>query len=227
MEQKLANIETAIAELQRKTSQIRGILTVVGHSGKTLTMNDNLNVIELLKRVSDLEDLIHERLHSIVSTLDHSSSATAGSILKADENGLPVEAAAADVEGSHTHSKIVASDGSPDAVTADADGNITVSGKITSQSGRIINTTLVNTSPYTILDTDEVVDLDTDGGAITANLPAGVDGTHYKVSNCGSSGNNVTLTPNGAETLFGSASATILYDGEIADIHFKTSKGWW
>jgi hypothetical protein len=130
MEQKLANIETAIAELQRKTSQIRGILTVVGHSGKTLTMNDNLNVIELLKRVSDLEDLIHERLHSIVSTLDHSSSATAGSILKADENGLPVEAAAADVEGSHTHSKIVASDGSPDALTADASGNLTAAADV-------------------------------------------------------------------------------------------------
>jgi len=40
----------------------------------------------------------HTRLHSIVSTLDHSSTATSGKVLKADANGLPVDATNTDAE---------------------------------------------------------------------------------------------------------------------------------
>jgi hypothetical protein len=40
----------------------------------------------------------HARLHSIISTLDHSSAATPGRILKADGNGLPIESANTDAE---------------------------------------------------------------------------------------------------------------------------------
>lgn len=40
----------------------------------------------------------HTRLHSIVDTLDHSSAATPGQILKANANGLPVDATNTDVQ---------------------------------------------------------------------------------------------------------------------------------
>jgi len=42
--------------------------------------------------------LAHTRLHSITSALDHSSAATAGKMLKADANGLPIEATNTDAD---------------------------------------------------------------------------------------------------------------------------------
>ena len=41
---------------------------------------------------------LHDRLHAITSTSDHSSSATSGRILKADANGLPVNATNTDTD---------------------------------------------------------------------------------------------------------------------------------
>jgi hypothetical protein len=81
-------------------------------------------------------------------------------------------------------------------------------------------------SPYTILTADECVFANTDGGAIAINLPAGVSGKNYVIAACGTSGNALTITPNGAETLFGAAAATIIYPGEVADISFQTAEGW-
>lgn len=40
----------------------------------------------------------HERLHSITSPLDHTSTATPGRMLRADANGLPIEATNTDAE---------------------------------------------------------------------------------------------------------------------------------
>jgi hypothetical protein len=47
----------------------------------------------------------HSRQHSITSTDDHTSTATAGKILKADANGLPIEATNTDTEVSNAVSK--------------------------------------------------------------------------------------------------------------------------
>lgn len=89
------------------------------------------------------------------------------------------------------------------------------------------NTVRVTSTPYNILDDDFLIAVDTDGGDVTVNLPAGTSGqSHYKIINCGSSGNDVTVNPNGAEKLFGDSSLT-LYDGEVADIHFEATEGWW
>jgi len=95
-------------------------------------------------------------------------------------------------------------------------------------TGALVTTTrlVVGDSPYTVLATDEVIYADTDGGALTVNLPAGVDGAHYVVINCGSAANTVTLNPNGAEKICGEVSQT-LYDGEVLDIHFETTDGWY
>ena len=82
-------------------------------------------------------------------------------------------------------------------------------------------------SPYTVLVTDEVIFADTDGGAIVVNYPVGIDGTALKVANCGSSGNDVALTPNGAETMLGVAAAYALIDGNVLESTFETTEGWW
>ena len=101
---------------------------------------------------------------------------------------------------------------------------------LTTTAGRIVNTTrLINTdSPYAVLSTDHVIFCDTDAGAITANLPAGVEGTHYKLINCGASGNDLTVDPNGTEQLYGAGAgvAATLADGEVIDIHYNATEGW-
>jgi hypothetical protein len=93
-------------------------------------------------------------------------------------------------------------------------------------SGRINNTTRVVTTPYNILATDEIIVVDTDAVARTTNLPAGVDGTHYSISNTGTSGNQVTISPNGAELLLGVNANFLLSDGESLDLYYETTEGW-
>lgn len=102
-------------------------------------------------------------------------------------------------------------------------------GVMASAATLLYPTTRVTASPYAVLSTDEIIYVDTDGGAITVNLPAGVDGKHYKVINCGSSGNDITLDPNGAEQIYGSGAgvALTLFDGEVVDLHFETTENWW
>jgi len=88
---------------------------------------------------------------------------------------------------------------------------------------------LESDSPYTVLAADEVLFCDTDGGAIEIDLPAGVDGAYIKCINCGSSGNDLTVDPNGTEQIFGGGAGVVstLADGEILDLHFETTEGWW
>jgi hypothetical protein len=81
-------------------------------------------------------------------------------------------------------------------------------------------------SPYTIDLGDFCVFCDTDGGAITFNLTAGTEGRFLRILNCGSSGNAVTVTPNGAETVWGLGSVT-LNDGDILIICYNATEGWW
>lgn len=96
--------------------------------------------------------------------------------------------------------------------------------------GVIDNTTLIDDgdSPYTVLQTDNVIFCDTASAAITVNLPAGIDGTHYKVINSGTAGYDVTVDPNGTEELYsgGAGVSQDLSDGENIDIHFDSTEGW-
>jgi hypothetical protein len=92
-----------------------------------------------------------------------------------------------------------------------------------------VNTTgiQVGDSPYTVLDSDHEIFCDTDGGAITVNLPAGVDGTKYIIHNVGTTGNVVTLTPDGSDLLFGeNSNYTILDRGDDEQITYETTEGW-
>jgi len=92
-------------------------------------------------------------------------------------------------------------------------------------SSRIADTTRVTTT-YTVLVTDHHVFADTDGGAFTATLPAGVDGQVIKIMNTGTSSNLLTIAPNGADLLIGVNSNFTLYDGEALLIVYDSTEGW-
>ena len=99
----------------------------------------------------------------------------------------------------------------------------------TSASGTTVSTTRITSadSPYTVLDTDSRIFADTDGGAITINLQAGTDGRELRIINCGSSGNLLTIAPNGAELLTGVNASRTLSDSSIIIITYETTEGWY
>jgi len=109
--------------------------------------------------------------------------------------------------------------------TAVARMSILPAGPVQTHSGRIVNTTRVTTT-YQILVTNHVVYCDTDGGVFTATLPAGAEGQHIKVINCGSSGNTLTLEGSGAETVYGALNQAVT-DGDVLDLHYNATEGWW
>ena len=84
-------------------------------------------------------------------------------------------------------------------------------------------------SPYTILSTDGNIFVDTDNGAIIVNLPAGTDDRKYRIVNCGTSDNDVTITPNGTEQVLGEdeGDSFTMYDGEAVDMTFNSTEGWY
>lgn len=91
------------------------------------------------------------------------------------------------------------------------------------------HTTRITSGPYSVLSSDHVILVDTDGGAVTVNLPAGVEGTNYKIVNVGSSGNDAIIDPNGTEQLYagGAGVSFDLIDGEVINIHYNATEGWW
>lgn len=107
------------------------------------------------------------------------------------------------------------------------DNLITISTVVDTKNNIIKNTTTVNTTPYTPLATDEEIFINTDVIPIQVDLPAGIDGTNYRMINIGSSGNDVTLVPNGTEKLFGAAASERIADSEVLIMTYKTTEGWY
>ena len=97
------------------------------------------------------------------------------------------------------------------------------------ESGRIKNETLIDDtdSPYTVLGSDHEIFVDTDTAAVTVNLPAGVAGTNYRIINCGTSGNDMTIAPNGLENLTGANASRTASDGTVIILTYNASKGWY
>ena len=93
-------------------------------------------------------------------------------------------------------------------------------------NGGLVVQTSRQTTTYTILVTDQVVFCDTDGGAFTATLPAGIEGQTFKIANTGTSSLDLTIAPNGAELLIGVNSNFILRDGESLLLTYNTTEGW-
>lgn len=109
------------------------------------------------------------------------------------------------------------------------DAGITIGHKLILVSGRIINRTSVTSSPYTVLASDEHISVTTASVAITLNLPAIINGTiyHFKDQDGNSTGNNITLSPNGAETIENAASLVINTKGaSITLVGNSTTSNW-
>ncbi len=104
-------------------------------------------------------------------------------------------------------------------------GILTINARIQS-AGRIKGTTRVTSTPYAVLASDEMLFVDTDSGPITVDLPAGNNGVSYKIINAGTSGNNVTIVPNGAELLNGVNASEYLADSERLILTYETTEGW-
>lgn len=69
---------------------------------------------------------------------------------------------------------------------------------------------------------------DTDGGALTATLPAGKTDATFRIVNAGDSGNLLTITPAAGEKLLGATSSFNLLDNEVLVIVYnKTKLGWY
>ena len=98
--------------------------------------------------------------------------------------------------------------------------------RLQTHSGRIVNLTRVTTT-YTILNTDHEVFGNTDGAGYTVTLPAGVEGQTFIIKNTGSSGNTLTVAPNGAEHLIGVNSTFALLDAEDLSITYNATDGWY
>jgi len=105
-------------------------------------------------------------------------------------------------------------------------GTVTPKAQLHTTEGRIVNSDRV-TANTTLDVTNHNVFCDTDGGAFTATLPAGVDGTYYRIMNTGTSSNNLVIAPDGAENLLGDNSGFTLMDGESLIITYETTEGWY
>jgi len=99
--------------------------------------------------------------------------------------------------------------GGTDMIAADLsiDGNVTITGDLevdgaVSSSGCESVSIDDTDSPYDASAT-HVILVDTDSGAVTVNLPAVAesDDYRYEIKNTGTSGNDVTIDGNGAETI--------------------------
>lgn len=104
----------------------------------------------------------------------------------------------------------------------DSDGSVITAGSYKYSVTRITT----SDSPYTALDTDQVIFASPDSGDITINLPAGTQGQHYKIFNTINTGSNkVTVDPNGSELIY-AASTLDLNNIEGASVHFDSTDGW-
>lgn len=119
----------------------------------------------------------------------------------------------------------------PDALIEDylniLDNLITLANEVDSKNNIVKTTTIVDSSPYTPLATDEELFIDTDAGPISITLPPGINGTNYRMINIGSSGNDVTLIPALADKLFGVTANERIADSEVLIMTFETDEGWY
>ena len=112
-----------------------------------------------------------------------------------------------------------------------APGDLTVAGDTTVIKLTINGGTIIPPSRYTTTQTIPITDTEvfcnTDGGSWTATLPVGAEGQHLRITNTGSSGNLLTIAPNGAEHLLGVNSNYFRKDGESLIITYNVTDGWY
>lgn len=82
--------------------------------------------------------------------------------------------------------------------------------------------TAISSTPYAITTRDEILTVDTTGGAVTINLPQASRGRELRVIRVAGSA-SVTLLPTGSDTLNGGASLVI--SSSYSPIHLKAIFG--
>ena len=90
-----------------------------------------------------------------------------------------------------------------------------------------VNTTVVEDadSPYAVTSTDYYVGVNGAGAGVTINLPVGVDGRELVIKSEAGQTSDITVNPNGAETVENAASFSILAatDGSVTLIFRDTN----
>ena len=116
---------------------------------------------------------------------------------------------------------------------AAGDGVLRVSSPLTYTDGGdyitlgITLTTNRYTTTQIIPATDNISFCNTDGSSWTATLTAGTAAQTHRIINTGSSGNTLTVTPDGTEHLLGANSSITLEDSEAIDITYNADDGWY
>jgi hypothetical protein len=113
-----------------------------------------------------------------------------------------------------------------DCVEVVIEADATIEGTLETEAGRIKFPSRYTTT-QTLDETDYEVFCNTDGSAWTVSLPAGIHGTTYRIINTGTSGNLLTITPNGSENLIGVNSNYFRKDGETLIITYNATDGWY
>ena len=93
--------------------------------------------------------------------------------------------------------------------------------------GSLIGSIQRSTTTATIDSTSYQWNCNTDSAGFTCTLPAGVQGQQYKIVNTGTSGNTLTVAPDGTENLIGANSNFTLQDGESLIIGYDATDGWY
>ena len=101
--------------------------------------------------------------------------------------------------------------------------NLFPNGQIQEEVHRAVSRVTANPIPT---ESNKIFMCDTDGGAFLFSLPAGRTGMSYRIANVGSSGNSVSITPDGLELLLGENSPLDLLDGDVLDIVYEATEGW-
>lgn len=94
---------------------------------------------------------------------------------------------------------------------------------------RLIDSTTRLTSADTLGTYDEIIYANTDSGPYIVTLPPGRERvTHYKIMNTGTSGNDLTINPDGIEQIWknGAGVGVVLSDGDILNLHYNSIDGW-
>lgn len=81
-------------------------------------------------------------------------------------------------------------------------------------------------SPYSVATSDDVIIADITSGAITVNLPVGVEARHLNIIKVGTGAANLTACPYGSEELYGGGAGACDISGKF-DIYFNGVNGWW
>jgi hypothetical protein len=188
-------------------------LSLTGDNGKPNVMIGAVGGVNYTS--ISMEDIVHNEL--LCSTL--SSWITSGKVV-VTRGGVTVTAAqmAAMVESM-----------SADIYDADLDD---ISDKA-EQLNFIENTAVAfAASPYTVLDTDTVIDANVTAGAIQLLLPAAAAANEGRVITiCDVAGlsatSNITITPNGADTIDGAASLVLNRAYAQVNLRCKGAGGWY